>query len=273
MDLIELGSVLGDFFESGAGPSHNELDIAFSATGLTDLDPAPGGATSRGLPLGKTKRIRQALTAAGDSAPDRGMRFALHIVALLRSDGMLRPPLDSFETARVDRLRDALARLGMTLHADGGVSAIVIDNLAGTALTEALQAHVGRLNANPDDPALLIGSGKDLDEAAARHVLIEKMGSYETRGRGASFPVTLAGAFTANGMSIAPVVKLDDDPHRAVQQALFLLGVEVNRLRNEVGTGHGRPTPSSRTAMPTAAEARLIARATALVAGALLDAL
>jgi hypothetical protein len=46
-----------------------------------------------------------------------------------------------------------------------------------------------------------------------------------------------------------------------------LLACAVNRLRNATGTGHGRP------AMPTLAseEARLAARTTALVAGALLN--
>lgn len=90
-------------------------------------------------------------------------------------------------------------------------------------------------------------------------------------GHAGSFPVTLAAAFTAVGFEIAPVVKLDPDPHRALQQALFLVGVQANRLRNEVGTGHGRPVASLKTNALTPAEGRLVSRATALVAGALLD--
>lgn len=271
MDLIEIGSVLGEFFDGGIGPSHNELDIAFARTSTTAFDPAPGGSTPQGNPLGKTKRIRQALMHAGDSDPANGIRLVTQIVSLLRADGVFAPGGDPLVAQRVGRLRDASRRIGFTLFADGTFAPVVIDNLSGTELTEALQSQVRRINANPDDPSLLVGTGKDLDEAAARHVLNLKMGGYETRGRGSHFPFTLAQAFTACGMAVAPTVKLDDDPHRAVQQALFLLGVEVNRLRNEIGTGHGRPEASERTAALNAAEGRLAARATALIAGALLD--
>lgn len=58
-----------------------------------------------------------------------------------------------------------------------------------------------------------------------------------------------------------------------MQQCLFLLGTAVNRLRNEAGTGHGKPGPPTKTAPLTPAETRLVARATALVAAAMLDVL
>ncbi|MEO6702267.1 MAG: abortive infection family protein [Jatrophihabitantaceae bacterium] len=64
-------------------------------------------------------------------------------------------------------------------------------------------------------------------------------------------------------------MQLDNDPHRQVQQCLFLRGAAVNRLRNQTGTGHGRPSQSGNVMWP--AEARLVARTTALIAGALLD--
>ncbi|POH59639.1 hypothetical protein C3B59_17245 [Cryobacterium zongtaii] len=271
MDLVELGSVLGEFFDNGSGPSHNELDAAFTYTKTTTFDPAPRGAGPGG-PVGKTKRIRQALMFATDGDPSAGFQLAVQVVSLLRADGtFVAEKSNADNLARIDRLGAALMRLGHTLHPDGTISAIVIDNLTGTKLTDALQAHVRRLNANPQDAALQIGGGKELDETAARHVLNELLGSYPVGGQAGSFPVTLAGAFTAVGFAIAPPVKFDSDPHRGVQQALFLLGLQVNRLRNEVGTGHGRPDKSSKTPDLTPPEARLVARATALVAGALLD--
>jgi hypothetical protein len=85
--------------------------------------------------------------------------------------------------------------------------------------------------------------------------------------------MTLAAAFDAVDLAI-PTVTLSDfdqDPHRAVHQCLFLLSTAVNRLRNDAGTGHGRPGQPRKTTALTPAEARLVARATALVAGALLD--
>jgi hypothetical protein len=47
-------------------------------------------------------------------------------------------------------------------------------------LTDALRAYVDRINRNPDDAALQVGTGKDLDEAVARHVLEQRLGSYPT---------------------------------------------------------------------------------------------
>jgi hypothetical protein len=118
-----------------------------------------------------------------------------------------------------------------------------------------------------------IGSGKELDEAAARHVLKERLGDYPVSGHAGSFPVTLAQAFNVLGLEVPPDLQreLSADPHREVQQCRFLLGVAVNRLRNDVGTGHGRPDGPRRTVPLSPAEGRLVARTAALVAGLLLE--
>lgn len=72
------------------------------------------------------------------------------------------------------------------------------------------------------------------------------MGDYPVLG---NFPVTLTSAFTAIGMATpTELPKLDPDPHRAMHQCLFLLATAVNRLRNDAGTGHGRPGPPRKTA-------------------------
>lgn len=272
MDLVELGAVLGDFFEDGNGPSHDQLDQAFARTGLSSGDPAPSGRTVLGAPLGKTKRIRQVLLYATDHAPAAGLKLAQLIVTLLRADGAFNPALEDYAGSnKVDRLREAFARAGFTLDPNGALRPVVIDNLTGTELTQALRSYVDRINLNPDDAPLQVGTGKELDEAAARHVLVERFGSYPTGGHAGSFPVTLAQAFTTLGLAVGPPMQLDADPQRQVQQCLFLLGVAVNRLRNDVGTGHGRPGQSRSGHSLTTSEARLVARATALIAGALLD--
>lgn len=275
MNLIELGAVLGDFFENGEGPSHNELDIAFERAGLKAGDPAPGGKSSAGSPLGKTKRIRQALAYATDHDPAAGLKFSRQLVDSIRADGMFEQSLDKYvgET-KIVLLRKAFARIGYTLGTTGALVPTVIDNLEGTELSEALRAYVARINLNPDDAALQVGTGKELDEAAARHVLIERTGSYETSGRAGSFPVTLAQAFTALDLEIPPseINKLlSADPRRQVHQCLFLLGAAVNRLRNDAGTGHGRPDSPRRSSPISQAEARMVSRATALLAGLLID--
>ncbi|QTE30324.1 abortive infection family protein [Pengzhenrongella sicca] len=274
MDLIGLGAVIGDFFEAGDGPSHDQLDQAFGRAGLTAGDPAPTGRTPLGAPLGKTKRVRRVFVYAHDRDPRAGLTLAAHLVTLLRAGGHFSPQLDAYVGAiKIDRLRAEYDTLGFELARDGALRLKVIDNLSGTALTEALQSYVDRLNLNPDDVPLQIGTGKDLDEAAARHVLEQRTGSYPVGGNAGSIPVTLANAFTAVGFAVGPRADLDADPHRAVQQCLFLLATQVNRLRNDAGTGHGLPSGPHKTQPLSVAESRVMARATALVAGALLDAL
>lgn len=202
MDRVELGAVLGDFFEDSKGPSHDQLDQAFVRTGLAGSDPAPGGRTPQGSPLGKTKRIRQVFVYATDHDAATGLRLARQVVALLRADGAFTPALDGYAGAeKIERLRGAFAKLGSTLDPTGALRPTV-DNLTGTQLTEALQAYVNRINLNPDDAPLQIGTGKELDEATARHVLEERTGGYPVGGPAGSFPVTLAQAFTAVGFAL-----------------------------------------------------------------------
>lgn len=274
MSLIGLGSALGDLFENGAGPSHDQLTQAFRRTGLAAGDPAPGGQGPDGTPLGKTKRVRAVLVHASDHGQQAGLELAQQLVALCRADGLFDQEEPNFAGEdKVRRLRSAFDRLGYVLDPDGALRIKVVDNLAGTELTDALRAYVDRINRNPDDAALQIGTGKDLDEAVARHVLEQRLGSYPSRGQGSNFPFTLSQAFSLLGWSVPAAPTTMPDPRQEVEQALFQLATAVNRLRNEVGTGHGRPSASLRTRPLKPDEARLVARATALVAGALLDAL
>lgn len=270
MNLTELGAALGPFFDIPGSPSHHQLRDAFVRHGLGHLDPAPGGKTSNGSHLGKMKRIRQVFASPAAHNATAGLPLARELVALCRAHGGFNPDSESYAgSGRVAQLVQAFAPLGITLEPDGSTRPTVIDNLSGTELTVTLRSYVDRINSSPDDAPLQVGAGKELDEAAARHVLTELLGDYPVSG---NFPVTLTSAFTAVGMATpTELPKLDPDPHRAVHQCLFLLATAVNRLRNDAGTGHGRPGPPRETAELTPAEARLVARATALVAGALLD--
>lgn len=216
MNLIEIGSVLGDFFEGGFGPSHDELDRAIARTGLQAGDPAPGGRSAQG-PVGKTKRIRQVLVYATDHDSRGGLELARQVVDLLRAFGRFEPALDVYAGKdKCARLREAFGRLGYDLDASGSLRAKVVDNLAGTALTDALRGYIDRINLNPEDAPLQVGTGKELDEAVARHVLVERLGDYPTGGHQSSFPLTLTQAFTVLGLEVPPDQRgtLHPDPAR-----------------------------------------------------------
>lgn len=267
--IIGLGAALAPFFdrEVTTSPSHDELDNAFKRAGVTAGDPRRLNAV-----IGKAKRVRLVFQHAADHDPDAGILLAKHLVELCRAKNAFMTGSDGWPGVdKINALRRAFRTLGYELDQTGGVHPLILDNLEGSELTDALWSIVRRANANPDDASLQVGNGKDLDEAAARHVLTQKVGP-DSYAHNWPFRHTLAQAFIQVGFSVPSQEAhkaLDKDPHKAVEQSIYLLACAANRLRNEVGTGHGRPS----TPQLSPAEGRLAARAAALVSGMLLDGL
>jgi len=108
-------------------------------------------------------------------------------------------------------------------------------------------------------------------EATAKRVLESTGNSYAGR----DFPGILFHAFTSVDLPVPSgrIINVAHtsstrNPRAAVVQALYLLGVQVNRLRNAEGTGHGRPFSPS----VTDKEASVAAQAMALISELLLTA-
>ena len=77
------------------------------------------------------------------------------------------------------------------------------------------------------------------------------------------FVSTLFAAYDRLGLAAPHTTDhLDADPIAKLEIAIYFVGRAVNRLRNDRGDGHGRPTPPVATAL----EARLTAAGAALVA-------
>ena len=115
----------------------------------------------------------------------------------------------------------------------------VLDTLAGVALTEALKSYVRRAAKGAEDAALLTGTGKDLLEAIAAHVVQQKFGGYSTQS---NFPTLLGQAYAALGLATPQdQPQPGEGPEKRVERAMFELACSVNALRNKQGTGHGRP--------------------------------
>jgi hypothetical protein len=114
-----------------------------------------------------------------------------------------------------------------------------LDTLSGAKLTEALEGYVRRARRGSEDAALLVGTGKDLLEATAAHVIHERYGQYPQQ---ANFPTLLGQAFVALGLAIpAGTPPAGEPPKRRLERSLYEAGCSVNALRNKQGTGHGRP--------------------------------
>ena len=216
-------------------PSHSDIEFQINRADLTAGDPK-----AQGQIIGKAKRLRAVLSWALEHAPDRAEVFIAAFIAMLRGKGAFResshnffghePLLDAVEAFRSE---------GFILSADGDLRPTSLDTLKGTDLTVALDAYVRRARRGSEDAALVVGTGKDLVEATAAHVIFERYGQYPER---ANFPTLLGQAFVAVGMTTPQTpMQASEPPRYRLQRALYEAGCAVNALRNKQGVGHGRP--------------------------------
>jgi len=256
----EILSVLSSFFEGGKGPEHDELTRSFERAGLSTAD--PGNSTN------KKKRVRAVLGHAIDNDRAAGERLVKRLVEQIKACGGFRPTSEDYAgDEAVQAAQAAFRSVGCELDPEGTLRQTTLENLQGSELTVALAAYMRRAQVGIADGALLVGTGKDLLEATARHVLVQATGAYS---ESKSFPMTLFHAFDRIGLSTPPPdisKQLDQDPIRAMQQCFWLLGCAVNRLRNAEGTGHGRPFPPN----VSDEDARLAVQAMGIVSQMLLD--
>lgn len=221
--------------EKSREPTHSDIDFQISRVALTSADPKTQGQT-----VGKAKRIRAVLLWALENAPDKGESLVAGIVSLIRAKGGFRHASPNFVGAEGVRDAKEVFRVeGYELSDDGELQPIAIDTLSGPGLTGALEAYVRRARRGSQDAALLVGSGKDLMEATAAHIIQERFGHYS---REANLPTLLGQAFTALGLSTPQATRQVGEPaQRRLERALYEAGCAVNALRNKEGTGHGRP--------------------------------
>jgi len=216
-------------------PSHSDIEFQINRAGLRRGDPK-----AQGQLVGKAKRVRGTLNWAFEHAPQAGEKLVSSLIALIRGCRGFRESSPNYVGA--DALRDAADAFraeGYEMTPDGELRPVVLDSLSGAALTETLKAYVRRAKRGAEDAALLTGTGKDLLEAVAAHILKERYGTYSTR---ATFPTLLGQAFVAAGLATPQdPVKAGEPPQRRFERALYETGCAVNRLRNKEGTGHGRP--------------------------------
>jgi len=233
--IVAVARLVDDAMTATREPSHSEIDFQVSRADLNSADPK-----HQGQVVGKAKRVRAVLFWAQDNAPDKAEGFVAAMIAVIRGKGGFRSGSPNFvgEDAIADA-RDAFRSEGFVLSDEGELYPSTLDNLSGVALTDALESYVRRAQRGSADGALLVGTGKDLLEATAAHVINEKFGPYPQQS---NFPTLLGQAFTVLGLSTPYAqVQPSEPPHRRVERALYEAGCAVNALRNKSGTGHGRP--------------------------------
>jgi hypothetical protein len=233
--IFAMARLVDDARSETREPSHSDLEFQIGRAQLTSGDPK-----AQGQLVGKAKRIRGTLSWALENQPSAGEALVESLLSFLRACGGFRPTSPNYVGA--DAITDAVAAFhseGFTLTHDGDLRSQLLENLSGAALTEALECYVRRAKRGAEDAALLAGTSKDLLEATAAHILVERNGSYP---QGANFEGLLGMAFVSMGLATPThAVQAGEPPQCKTERAMFSLACAVNAMRNKLGTGHGRP--------------------------------
>ncbi len=233
--IIAVAQLVDDAQCETREPSHSDLDYEMNRAGITAGDPK-----AKGLAAGKAKRVRAALSWALENRPEAGEVFVANLVAHIRALGGFRSSSHNFcGNHAIRNAIDVFQRDGFELTPEGELRSVLLDNLTGTALTNALESYVRRAKRGVADAALVTGTGKDLLEATAAHVVRTRFGSYPVH---ANFPTLLGQAFLAVGLATPADQPQPGEPaQKQMERSLYEAACAVNKLRNREGTGHGRP--------------------------------
>lgn len=231
--VYAMGHLVDDSQTGTRQPSHYDLQQQFERSDLSKADPNKPG----NPPVGKRKRVQAVLSWALDNDEAAGEKLVGLLLALLRSLGGFRNTSSNYVGDEpLKNAQEVFRAEGFTLTAEGDLLQELLDNLSGVKLTEALRTYVRRAKRGADDAALVTGTGKDLVEATAAHVLEQRTGTYPST---INFPTLLAQAYMNLGMCYEE--KSAKTPQERIDAGLYQSACAVNGLRNKQGTGHGRP--------------------------------
>ena len=194
--IVEAVARLVDDYGASREPTHADLESVIRRHGLSNCDP---GQDPNRPPVGKQKRMRTVLQWTMDNDPDRGTQAVVTLIATLKGMGGFRSGSSNY--CSEDAVASAVAAFQdepVELTVDGTLRPRSLAGLGGRLLTVALESYVGRAQRGHEDSILVAGTGKDLLEATAAHVLIEKYGDYSGAD---DFPTLLGQAFISLGLT------------------------------------------------------------------------
>lgn len=234
--VIHAVARLVDDAQSGTRePSHSQIEFEIQSAGLSGADPK-----ARGQTVGKAKRIRWTLRWALENNLEAGETLVSVLISLVKGCGGFREGSPNYVgDEAVRNAAEVFKAEGYELTTDGELRPLLLDNLSRTELTAALESYVKRAKRGACDAALVTGTGKDLLEATAAHVLMQRRGCYSSHD---NFPTLLGQAFVELGLATPFDPRQPDEPsQKRLEKAMYELGCAINSLRNREGTGHGRP--------------------------------
>lgn len=237
--IIALSQLVDDSQGMRRDPSHSDLEFHINKLGLKEVDPH-----NQGRSVGKAKRIKEVLYWSLENNIPAGESLVYRIISQVKAVGGFRIGSPNFTgVEEINNLQVAFKSEGYILSGDGELRPANLENLSEREMKDALKAYVKRAKKGFEDAALVTGTGKDLMEAVAAHVILEKVGSYPVQ---ANFPTLLGQAFVVLGLATSyDAVLPNEHVNRKFERAMYELACSVNKLRNKEGTGHGRPFVSN----------------------------
>ena len=232
--VVALSKLVDDSQVESREPTHSEIEFQIKKADLTKADPKYQGQT-----VGKAKRIRATLYWALENDQEAGSNLIELMLAQIRAVGGFRPSSPNYVgNEQILNAINSFDAEGYSLSENGDIRPKVLETLSGVQLTEALEAYANRAIKGSEDAALLSGTGKDLLEATAKHIIQTKYGSHSSN---ANFPTLLGQAYAALDMATPEHPKVAGEPIiKDFERAIFHMATAINRVRNKEGTGHGR---------------------------------
>ena len=233
----DISAAIAMFFHGGAGPSHSAISRVLTGTGYGDDYTYNKDVQGPN----KERRVLRALRQA-QRHPARARDLVEELLSALRTAGLIGGDAAGED---VDRLKRALGSAGWYLTEDGHLQPFGHVDL-DTGGRPALEEQVERLRRSTTDPALLLGTAKELLESVSKFVL-EELGMPVDDKMDYNHLWHLA----RERLNLLPQ-QVDPnlqgaDAIRAIHQSTWNIADQVNRLRNLQGTGHGRTLPSGVT--------------------------
>lgn len=236
----EIAATLGAFVSGGDGPAHTKLTQVFDRTGYGSI--APYNFNNPNQKPNKENRIRFTIQAAIKD-PARSVELIEGLLAEYRAFGFFNTIEDRHnEKERLERYRlakQAFMRSGWELTESGEIFPAGVSSVVATTGRPAINEQLDRLRRGLEDPALMLGTAKEMLESTAKYVCEDFSAPYRE-----NMKFDELWYHARDRLGILPEQVNLNQPGakelRKILQSSWSIARMTNKLRNAEGTGHGR---------------------------------
>ncbi len=244
----EVGAALGAFVTGGLGPTHTKLTGAFTRAGYGGVSPYDARSEDLRAKPNKETRVRDTTSAAARD-PHRARELVDSLLVEYRAHGFFSPssgPAETERSARVLSLQRAFSRIDWEMDDEGVLRPAGVGVVGSVGGRPAIEDQLDRLRRATDDPALLLGTAKEMLESTAKFVLEFFAVPHTNR---TSFDELWHHARDRLGLlpEQVDVASPGGAQVKAMLGASWVIAKTANETRNLEGTGHGRTLPTGVT--------------------------